>query len=366
MRIGSHIDPDSFGPCEHGGDLAAARQMFPNAPEPIIDLSTGINPHPYPLPAVPEQVFARLPDRVALRRLAGIAARVYGAPSADCVVPAPGVQMLLPMVARLASPGRAAILAPTYAEHFRAAALAGHAAAEVTDIAQLEDAKLAVVVNPNNPDGRIVPKQALLRIAGALSRHQGILVVDEAFADVVPPEVSLAGETMYDNIVVLRSFGKFFGLAGLRLGFALAAPVIARQIERLLGPWPVSGPAILIGERALADEPWKATTLKRLSEAAQKLDRLLVRSGLEIIGGTSLYRLARSPNSHALFEHFGRAGIFVRCFAEHPTWLRWGLPRAEQDWQRLSAGLTAFHSVPRAKESGLLQQSRRRAGSRRA
>src|SRR6266566_4058427 len=139
MPTGAHIDPASFTPLPHGGDLAAARQMFPNAPEPIIDLSTGINPYSYPLPAFPEQIFARLPDCVAVRRLAAMAARSYGAPSADCVVPAPGIQILLPIVAMLASRGRAAVLGPTYAEHLRAAALAGHAATEVADIAQLKD-----------------------------------------------------------------------------------------------------------------------------------------------------------------------------------------------------------------------------------
>jgi cobalamin biosynthetic protein CobC len=344
MPIGSPIDPAFLAPFVHGGDLAAARQMFPNAPEPIVDLSTGINPYPYPLPAFPEQIFARLPDRGAIRSIAAIAARSYGAPSADCVVPAPGVQLLLPMVATLVRPGRAAILGPTYAEHFRAAALAGHVATEVTDIAQMKDVQLAIVVNPNNPDGRIVPKASLLRVAEALSRHQGLLVVDEAFADVVSPEVSLGGETTHNNLVVLRSFGKFFGLAGLRLGFALAAPLIARRLEILLGPWPVSGPAIFIGEKALADERWKATTLQRLSEAAQQLDSLLVRRGLEIIGGTSLYRFTRFSNAHALFEHLGRAGIFVRRFAEDPTWLRWGLPKTQDDWQRLRATLFLWNS----------------------
>jgi cobalamin biosynthetic protein CobC len=345
MPIGAHIDPASFAPLPHGGDLAAARKMFPNAPEPILDLSTGINPYPYPLPAIPEEIFARLPDRIAVRSLAAIAARSYGAPSAECVVPAPGIQLLLPMVAMLASRGRAAILGPTYAEHFRAAALAGHAATEVADLARLKDVELAIVVNPNNPDGRIVSKTALLRVADALSRHQGILVVDEAFADVVPPEISLAAETMRNNLVVLRSFGKFYGLAGLRLGFALAAPAIARRLETMLGPWPVAGPAIFIGEKALADEHWKTSMLKRLSEAAEQLDRLLVHSGIEIIGGTPLCRLSRFSNSSALFEHLGRAGIFVRRFAENPTWLRWGLPKTQEDWQRLRATLFLWKSA---------------------
>jgi cobalamin biosynthetic protein CobC len=313
--------------------------MFPNAPEPFIDLSTGINPHPYPLPTLPPEIFSRLPDRASVRRLAAIAAQCYGAPSADHVVPAPGTQILLPLVAALVRPGRAAILRTTYAEHARAASLAGHRVSSVTHADELRGADLAIVVNPNNPDGRIVPRAALLAISEVLRPRGGVLIVDESFADVAPDGTSLSGEVERGNIVVLRSFGKFFGLAGLRLGFALAASSLANQLNRSLGPWAVAGPAILVGGHALADETWRRRTLASLTEAAKRLDVLLARSGLENIGGTSLYRLTRSPGAHGLFDHFGRAGILVRHFAEDSTWLRWGHPHSEADWQRLSAAL---------------------------
>src|SRR5258708_5001390 len=215
----------------HGGDLAAARRLFPNAPDPFIDLSTGINPHSYPLPQLSSDVFARLPESAALGRLTAVAAQAYGAPSADHVVAAPGTQILLPMVAALVPPGRAAVLGPTYAEHVRVAALVGHDATEVADISDLADADLAIIVNPNNPDGRIVSKGALLAIADAQKRRGGLLVVDEAFMDVGPSGASLGGDVARGNIVVLRSFGKFFGLAGLRLGFALATPETAARLQ---------------------------------------------------------------------------------------------------------------------------------------
>ena len=318
--------------------------MFPNAPEPFIDLSTGINPLPYPLPQLAAELFTRLPDRASVQRLATAAAQAYGAPSADHVVPAPGTQILLPKVAMLAAPGRAAILDTTYAEHRRAAALAGHDTTQVSDPAQLKDADLAIVVNPNNPDGRIVAKGVLLNIASDLRSRGGILVVDESFADVAPAGISLAGEVEHGNIVVLRSFGKFFGLAGLRLGFALAAPDLVQRLDAMLGPWAVSGPAIAIGEQALADEAWKRSTLACLAKAARRLDSLLAASGLEVLGGTSLYRLTRSgngPNSaQDLFSHLGRAGILVRRFTENPAWLRWGLPAGEAEWLRLSTALS--------------------------
>ena len=136
--------------------------------------------------------------------------------------------------------------------------------------------------------------------------------------------------------MVLRSFGKFYGLAGLRLGFALAAPSLIERLDAMLGPWAVAGPALFIGEKALADGAWKQQTLARLAEAATRLDEMLTGAGLEVVGGTSLYRLTRSPDAAQLFAHLGRAGILVRRFSEEPTWLRWGLPRDENEWRRLS------------------------------
>src|SRR5882762_6377244 len=242
MLIAADTVSQPLAPLAHGGNLAAARAMFPNAVEPFIDLSTGINPYRYPVPEIPSDCFFRLPDEAGTERLAAIAAQAYGAPSEDCVVPAPGTQILLPQVAMLVAPGRAAILGPTYAEHLRAAMLAGHRASEVADIDQLRSANLAVIVNPNNPDGRIVPKAELLDVARDLRQRDGLLVIDEAFADVVPSDLSLAGNLDCGNIVLLRSFGKFFGLAGLRLGFALAAPHLAMRLAALLGPWAISGP----------------------------------------------------------------------------------------------------------------------------
>jgi len=314
--------------------------MFPNASQPFIDLSTGINPYSYPLPRLAAATFVRLPDETMLRGLCEAAARAYGASSAEEVVPAPGTQILLPLVAKMALPGRAAVLGPTYSEHLRAATLAGHDVAEVSGLDQMSEARLAVVVNPNNPDGRILPKSLLLDLADELARRDGILVVDEAFADVMPAEFSVADAVAARrNVVVLRSFGKFFGLAGLRLGFALTASNIACRLKAWLGPWAASGPAIHIGRIALANEEWKTATRKRLAIAAQRLDEMLVASGLDVVGGTHLYRLTQSINSAELFGRLGRCGILVRRFADHTIWLRWGLPKTENDWQRLRAAL---------------------------
>jgi cobalamin biosynthetic protein CobC len=329
-------------PLLHGGDLAAARRLFPGAPEPFIDLSTGINPNPYPLPRFPADLFARLPAPDAVSALAAVAARAYGAPSAAHVVPAPGTQILLPLVAALVRPGRAAILAPTYGELSRAAALAGHSVQAVRELGDIGDARLAMIANPNNPDGRLHRKDALIALADALRRRGGVLVVDEAFMDVGPPGASLAAEVARGNIVVLRSFGKFFGLAGIRLGFALAAPPMAARLSAPLGPWAVSGPALAVGAEALADAAWIERTRGRLAKAAKRLDAILTGAGLEIVGGTSLFRLTRTPAAEALFHHLGGAGILTRVFAEQRDWLRFGLPRSAHEWRRLQSAVDRY------------------------
>ena len=331
-------DPDAT--IEHGGDIAAARRLFPDAPQPFIDLSTGINPDPYPLPPLDAKVFARLPDSAAQLRLSTIAAQTYGAPSAAHVVCAPGTQILLPLVAALVPAGRAVILGPTYSEHARAAAQAGHAIFDARDMDELHRANLAIVVNPNNPDGRIIAKEELLALRDALSARGGLLLVDEAFMDVGPPGASLAGYIDQGHLVVLRSFGKFFGLAGLRLGFALAAPELAAKLNRTLGPWAVSGPAIAIAEQALADIVWIETTRARLQRAAEKLDQVLIEAGVEVIGGTPLFRLVRTRRADEIFQHLGSNGIIVRPFREQPTWLRFGIPH-ESGWDRLRLALAS-------------------------
>ena len=308
----------------------------------MIDLSTGINPRPYPVAQLSSELFARLPQSVELDALIVAAAKFYAAPSPDHVVAAAGTQILLPLVASLIAPGRAAILGPTYAEHARVAALIGHNVKQVHEVRELANANLAIVVNPNNPDGHLCSRNGLLAVASELQSRGGLLVLDEAFVDVAPDGSSLAPEVDRGHIVVLRSFGKFFGLAGLRLGFALAAPELIARLAAWLGPWAVSGPAIAIGRLALNDFAWAQAARASLQHDAQQLDRMLANCGLEIIGGTSLFRLARTGAADALFHHLGNSGIWVRRFIEQPSWLRFGLPNRADAWTRLSTALAAF------------------------
>lgn len=321
------------GPLFHGGDIAGARARFPDAPEPWVDLSTGINPHPYPVPPLSPQAFTRLPGRDALDRLLRAAAARYGAPSPAHVVAAPGTQSLLPTIARMAGCGVARVLSPTYAEHARACALAGHAVQEVERLEDLAGADLAIVVTPNNPDGRLHSAEALR----ALAHRVGLLLVDEAFLDT-------GGEAMDGLVdalplVVLRSFGKYYGLAGVRLGFAVCAPERAEALRAVLGPWAVSGMALEIGAAALEDGAWAEATRARLAADAARLDGVLAGAGLRVIGGTPLFRLVSSPQAPAVHERLCRAGILTRPFPTHPDRLRFGLPGPEDEWQRLELAL---------------------------
>ncbi|WP_163267162.1 threonine-phosphate decarboxylase CobD [Chelativorans alearense] len=324
---------------DHGGSLLRAEALFPGAPKPWLDLSTGINPHPYPLSDISASAFQRLPEQAQLQALVDAAAEAYGAPDAMNVVAAPGTQILLPLVAGLIAGGKAAVLSPTYAEHRRASAIAGHDVAEVSDFTALYDADLAVVVNPNNPDGRIITRTELLYLAAHMRAKGGLLVVDEAFMDVGPRTEALDGDLEAGAFVVLRSFGKFFGLAGIRLGFALAAQPIADILRARLGPWAVSGPALKIGQRALADLPWQAEMRERLARQALDLDTLLAENGLAAAGGTPLFRFLRTVQAASLFRSLGEDGILVRNFRADPHALRIGLPGGDGEFDRLAQSL---------------------------
>jgi cobalamin biosynthesis protein CobC len=322
----------------HGGDLEAARRRFPDAPEPWIDLSTGINPVAYPLPPLTPDVWARLPQTDELRRLEAVAARIYRAAPGAEVIAAPGTQALIEWLPRLFQARRVAILDTTYREHQATWRTCGAVVENVRRLTALTDADVGILVNPNNPDGRLIAPADLAPIAQHFAANGGLLVIDEAFMDMAPDQ-SFAPHLPERGSIVLRSFGKIFGLAGLRLGFALAGPEFAPRLREALGPWPVSGPAIRIGCQALADEPWLTRATERLSRSVVRLDDLLASAGFRIRGGTRLFRLAAHPQARGWFGRLGRAGILVRVFDERPDELRFGLPGSDEAWTRLSAVL---------------------------
>jgi cobalamin biosynthetic protein CobC len=307
----------------HGGNLAAAERRFGPAPAPgWLDLSTGINPFPYPHVGFERSALTRLPDAAALERLLAAARCYYRVPDGAGIVAAPGTQQIIQLLPHLLTGTKVFIARPTYSEHELSWRRAGRT------IMAAGPADIAVIVNPNNPDGGM---------PDGLPDAQTV-IVDEAFGDVTP-QTSLVGRTDKEGVVVLKSFGKFFGLAGLRLGFCIGAPPFIEKLGAQLGPWAVSGLALEIGARALSDQAWIAAMRDNLAAARWDLDRVLRAAGLGIVGGTDLFRLTDSPIAPSIYNHLGRSGILVRAFADHPTWLRFGLPGSKANLTRLEAAL---------------------------
>lgn len=311
--------------------MGAAQRRYPGAPEPWIDLSTGINPVPYPLAPLPMETWSRLPTQQHERALLEAAALRYGVRDLATIAAAPGTQALIQLLPRIVPKSRVVIVGPTYDEHEACWARQGHDVSIVASLEGAAGADVVIVVNPNNPTGLLLP-------SAALRRPNGLLIVDEAFIDLLPQDASLAGN-LPASTVVLRSFGKVYGLAGVRLGFAIAEKPITDRIRDELGPWAVSGPALEIGRRALADSVWLEAATGRLSTDLQKLHSLLVSAGCEIVGGTPLFCLARHADAAALADRLGRQGIHVRQFARNPQWLRFGLPAGVEEFSRLAAAL---------------------------
>ncbi len=324
-------------PIEHGGGLDAARRRFPEAPEPWIDLSTGVSPIAYPLPNIAPQAWSRLPDADAVTALERAAMGAYGAPAHLQVVAGAGTQAFIRSLPRLYADRRVATLGFTYAEHEASWRAAGARTRVAATLDELAGADVAIVVNPNNPDGRLERRESLIELGRGLARHGGLLIVDEAFMDVTP-EASLA-PLAEENVVVLRSFGKIYGLPGARLGFAICAPLLAARLRAELGPWSVSGPALAIGASALSDAGWLEQTRISLRKSARRLDAVLDAAGFEIVGGATLFTLAARTDAEFWFKRLARRGILTRRFEQRPRWLRFGLPACEEQWTRLREAL---------------------------
>ena len=306
---------------DHGGGLDAAIARYGGARAGWIDLSTGINPVPYPLPDLPSDAWTALPDAGAFAALEASARAFWNVPDAAGVVIAHGASAPIARLPALWPTGRVHIPAPTYNEH--AAAFAAHGWAETET-----DPDVRVLVHPNNPTGDWADPDQLAAPA---------LIIDESFADVDPAR-SLIAQAAGDNTVILKSFGKFWGLAGLRLGFAIGPRALTDRLNTLLGPWSVSGPALHIATQALSDTDWAGQTRVRLQADVGRLDALMTRAGATVAGGTPLFRLYDVGEATAWQDRLARAHIWSRIFPYSDRWLRLGLPGPD-DWDRVGAAL---------------------------
>ncbi|NVD38855.1 threonine-phosphate decarboxylase [Ensifer sp. HO-A22] len=331
-------------PIVHGGGITEAAARFGGRFEDWLDLSTGINPRAVDLPPVPLQAWHRLPDNLTIDSARAAAAGYYRT-SGIHPLPVPGTQSVIQLLPRLVPAGRrVAVFGPTYGEYARVLTAAGFAVDRVVRAEELgPEHGLAVVVNPNNPTGRAFHPADILAMAAAMKANGGALVVDEAFGD-LQPDLSVAGHVAAnDNLIVFRSFGKFFGLAGLRLGFVVASDAVLEAFGERLGPWAVSGPALVISTALMSGDT--EAIAAGILERRAGLDAVLDDAGLKRIGGTGLFVLVEQADASALHQHLCKAQILTRKFDYDARWLRIGLaPDAEGD-QRLADALRHWNTL---------------------
>lgn len=304
---------------DHGGGLDAAIATYGGTREDWLDLSTGINPVPYPMPSLPKDAWTALPDEAAFARIYALARRFWNVPDEAAIIGATGASAIIAALPRVLPHGDVCIPGPTYNEHGAAFAASGWRLGQAPSHAM-------VAVHPNNPDGHIWKVSDL---------DAAYTVIDESFCDIMPDQ-SLIHLSARPGTVVLKSFGKFWGLAGLRLGFAIGDPDVIAKLTDLLGPWQISGPALTIGAEALADPKWAQETRARLTDDSARLDALVTKNGATLVGGTSLFRLYRVDDAASAQDLLAKHHIWSRVFPYAPDWLRLGLPAPDR-WTQLEA-----------------------------
>ncbi|HET7268135.1 MAG TPA: threonine-phosphate decarboxylase CobD [Oleiagrimonas sp.] len=321
---------------EHGGRLLQAAREYGIEPSRWLDLSTGISPFAWPVPSIPARVWQRLPEDED--GLVAVACDYYGAPD---LLPVAGSQAAIQTLPKLRAHSRVGVIAPGYAEHAQAWRHEGHdvqmhCAEDLLASAASHD--VIVLIHPNNPGGEVFAPSTLLALHAQLAQRGGWLIVDEAFMD-ASPQHSLCTYAGEPGLVVLRSAGKFFGLAGARAGFVCAWPELLEAMRVWLGPWTVSGPTRHVLRQALADHVWHAQARLRLQEASDRLQRLLSAHGLAPTAGTAFFQWCRTAHAASLQQALATRGILVRHFAQ-PASLRFGLPADAAEWARLQKALT--------------------------
>lgn len=319
----------------HGGRLREAAERYAIPLGEWLDLSTGINPLGWPVPQLPASCWQRLPERDD-----GLEAAAEGYYGSSHLLAVAGSQAAIQLLPRLRPKGRVGLLQPSYVEHAAAWRRGGHEVVALdTQQIELQLATLDVLllVNPNNPTGESFSVAQLSRWHEQLRLRGGWLVVDEAFID-AEPQQSLVAACGVEGLVVLRSLGKFFGLAGIRVGFLFAWPLLLQRVARELGPWHVSGPAREVARRALQDSEWQQAMRARLAQDSRRLTTLLREAGLAPTGGSALFQYVPHRDALRLHRYLARQGVFTRLFTE-PGAVRFGLPGGEAQWQRLQQAL---------------------------
>ena len=309
---------------DHGGGLDIAIKEYGNVRNNWIDLSTGINPDHYSIPKIPNYFWNTLPDSEAQNSMLKTARLFWNVPKNANIIASSGVSQLIAIMPNLLPAGKVEIISPTYNEHAAAFKSNGWKVGS--------NGNVRILVNPNNPNGKHHP------ITEEDSNNYDLIIIDESFCDVTP-EKSLIHLTKQKNVIVLKGLGKFWGLAGLRLGFAIAAPELIESINKLIGPWAISGPAQFIGKAALSDINWISNTRLKLEVNSERLDQIMISHNIKPIGGTDLFRLFEVKDANRIQTKLAKSFIWTRIFPYSTNWLRLGIPKNDIEFERLSKAL---------------------------
>jgi len=330
----------------HGGQILSAVEKYKIAREDWLDLSTGLNPNAWPVPSISADLWQALPEEDD--GLQAAACHYYGC---DACLPVAGSQAAIQTLPTLRSYSKVGVISPTYAEHEYNWRQAGH---DVIPLSldeveqQINRLDVLLVINPNNPTGHVISTEQLLDWYQTLSSRGGWLVVDEAFMDVTP-EKSLVSSGIKPGLIILRSIGKFFGLAGIRCGFVISDNEMLQRLSQKLGPWTLSGVTRFIATQALLDKTWQDDSRKSIVESSKRLNNMLSQVGLTPRGGTALFQWVEHEQAKDLYQAFAEKGVLIRLFAKQgkmtkPS-LRFGLPKNEKQWQQLSETLTSLSGL---------------------
>ena len=326
---------------KHGGRLLEAAQHYQIPVSEWLDLSTGINPNGYPIPAIPDSIWQRLPEDQD--DLISAAQEYYQCQSILAVA---GSQAAIQSLPLLRPSGTTGIATPSYAEHAYAWEKAGHKTLNIQahEIDQyINQLDTLVLVNPNNPTAHTFTQKQCLKWLENLNQRQGWLIIDEAFIDCTP-ELSLSMLTAIKGLIILRSVGKFFGLAGLRAGFVLAEPCVLNPLNELLGPWTLSNPSRYVCAYALLDKAWQVETRQQLQQQSQRLNTLLNHYQLSPTGSTHLFQWVQTEKATQIHQLLAQQAVFTRFFNQ-PASLRFGLPAQEPEWQHLESALQQIPGI---------------------
>tara|TARA_R110002167_G_scaffold75686_10_gene211227 strand:+ start:2085 stop:3062 length:978 start_codon:yes stop_codon:yes gene_type:complete len=324
---------------KHGGEPPLDKSRKAGA---WLDLSTGINPLAYPLPELNSADWQSLPSGRNREALLEAARAYYNIPEDTAIEAVPGTEAAINQLPDIL-PGPVAVAEPTYSSHRAAWSARGHEVYAHSPVAPAEASQHLIVVNPNNPTGDLRPAEKLLKLAEGLLPNC-VLIVDEAFMDCTPASSVVPHLRPDLPIIVLKSFGKFFGLAGLRLGFVIGRRDLVEALSNRFGDWSISGPALRIGKTALEDQAWQAASREHLKHSMDRLETFLTGPD-RILGRTDLFLLYRHTDAVRLHRHLAERHIWTRKFSSQPTWLRFGAPATITDFSHLTESIGKFEDL---------------------